>query len=221
MSDFTSPQSFFKNRCTSSHVPHRSLRFKKCASLERPWPWLGNQSRVGDALEVGSTCLSFELPVTRSVHWPARARFLKVEIPFWAFRLGRAVTGIVGCSPDKPGPMLLISSWHEKQTATKPRASRDREFHISEESSLAGITSVPSISGSRRGQQLYTSGFKLRCKIMARVTSRGNKRFELHGFCLNLSSHPILSRPSRFYICFGSEGWVLQTNLWYHRFMAS
>ena len=39
---------------------------------------------------------------------------------------GRAGTRSVGCSPDKP--MLLISSSHEKQTAIKQRASRDREF---------------------------------------------------------------------------------------------
>ena len=48
--------------------------------------------------------------------------------------------------PDKP-MMFLISSSHEKQTSIKPRASRDREFYISmnrnEESSLPGITSVP------------------------------------------------------------------------------
>ena len=40
----------------------------------------------------------------------------------------RAGTRIVGCSPDKP--MLLISSSHEKQTAIKLRASRDREFLV-------------------------------------------------------------------------------------------
>ena len=39
---------------------------------------------------------------------------------------GRAGPRIVGCSPDKS--MLLISSSQEKQTAIKPRASRDREF---------------------------------------------------------------------------------------------
>ena len=38
----------------------------------------------------------------------------------------RAGARSVGCSPVKP--MLLISSSHEKQTAVKPRASRDREF---------------------------------------------------------------------------------------------
>ena len=38
--------------------------------------------------------------------------------------------GSVRCSPDKP--MLLISSSHEKQTAIKPRASRDREFYVNE-----------------------------------------------------------------------------------------
>ena len=35
----------------------------------------------------------------------------------------RAGTRIVRCSPDKP--TLLISSLHEKQTAIKPRASRE------------------------------------------------------------------------------------------------
>ena len=73
---------------------------------------------------------------------------LSAPRPLWAFRLGRAGTRIVGCSPDKP--MLLISSSHEKQTAIKPIASRDREFFISmnrhKESSLPGITSVPNIS---------------------------------------------------------------------------
>ena len=45
---------------------------------------------------------------------------------------GRAGPRIVGCSPDKPGPMLLISSSHEKRrTAIKPKASRDREFFFS------------------------------------------------------------------------------------------
>ena len=44
---------------------------------------------------------------------------------------GRAGTRIVGCSSDKP--MLLISSEHEKQTAVKPRASRDREFLSNEQ----------------------------------------------------------------------------------------
>ena len=39
---------------------------------------------------------------------------------------GQAGTRIVRCSPNKP--MLLISSSHEKQTAIKQRASRDREF---------------------------------------------------------------------------------------------
>ena len=43
---------------------------------------------------------------------------------------GRAGTRSVGCSPDKP--MLLISSSHEKQTAIKPKASRDREFYVNE-----------------------------------------------------------------------------------------
>ena len=45
---------------------------------------------------------------------------------------GRAGTRTVTrCrSPDKP--MLLISSSHEKQTAIKPRASRDRKFNINE-----------------------------------------------------------------------------------------
>ena len=69
--------------------------------------------------------------------------------------------GSVRCSPDKP--MLLISSSHEKRTAIKPRASRDREpvfvspcggwvnkllllsMNRNEEPSLPGITSVPSI----------------------------------------------------------------------------
>ena len=43
---------------------------------------------------------------------------------------GRAGTRSVGsrCSPDKP--MLLISSSHEKQTAIRPKASRDREFYV-------------------------------------------------------------------------------------------
>ena len=43
--------------------------------------------------------------------------------------------GRPGAEPDGTGPykfnlkpMLLISSSHEKQTAIKPRASRDREF---------------------------------------------------------------------------------------------
>ena len=39
---------------------------------------------------------------------------------------GRAGTRIVRCSPDKP--MQWITLPHEKQTAIKPRASRDREF---------------------------------------------------------------------------------------------
>ena len=39
-------------------------------------------------------------------------------------------TRTVRCSPDKPmlHHVLLISSSHEKQTAIKPRAERDREF---------------------------------------------------------------------------------------------
>ena len=42
------------------------------------------------------------------------------------------------CSPDKP--MMLISSSHEKQTAIKPRASRETEsFYINE--SQSGIKS--------------------------------------------------------------------------------
>ena len=63
---------------------------------------------------------------------------------------GRAGTRSVGRSPDKP--MLWISSSHEKQTAIKPRASRDGEFHVnesddhSEEASLSGTAPVPSIS---------------------------------------------------------------------------
>ena len=51
--------------------------------------------------------------------------------------------GSVGCSPDKP--VLLISSSHEKQMATRPRACRDREFFKSMNRN-EGIASVPSIS---------------------------------------------------------------------------
>ena len=57
-------------------------------------------------------------------HWHARAG------RYWPSCSGRAGTRIVECSPDKP--MLLISSSHEKQTAIKPRASRDREFYVNE-----------------------------------------------------------------------------------------
>ena len=38
--------------------------------------------------------------------------------------------GSVGRSPVKP--LLLISSWHEKRTAIKPRAPRDRDFYVNE-----------------------------------------------------------------------------------------
>ena len=52
-------------------------------------------------------------------------------------------TRSVGCSPDKP--MLLIISSHEKQTAIKPRASRERErvypMNSNEELSAIGVAS--------------------------------------------------------------------------------
>ena len=74
----------------------------------------------------------------------------ELEKRYWPSGSGRPGPGLaasVGCSQDKP--MLLISSSHEKRTAVKLRASRNREFYVmnrNEESSLPGIiTSVPSI----------------------------------------------------------------------------
>ena len=66
---------------------------------------------------------------------------------------GRPGLGSVSCNPDKT--MLLISSSHEKQTAIKPRAaSLETESFMSmnrnEESSLPGITPVPSMARDAR-----------------------------------------------------------------------
>ena len=54
----------------------------------------------------------------------------------------------VECRPDKP--MLLIRSSHEKQTVIKRELLETQSFksmNRNEESSLPGITTVPSISG--------------------------------------------------------------------------
>ena len=83
----------------------------------------GGLARPGRALGAPPACALAWLP------GPSVGR------PLWAFRVPARdgpglVTRIVKCSPDKQ--MLFISSSHEKQTAIKTRASRNREFYINE-----------------------------------------------------------------------------------------
>ena len=67
----------------------------------------------------------------------------------WAFRLG---TGWALDCRVQPRQTYAVRSSHEKQTAIKPRASRDREFYIEESSLPSGyITSMLSIF--RRGSE--------------------------------------------------------------------
>ena len=55
---------------------------------------------------------------------------VRTRRPLWAFRLGKGRDSDCRVQPGPEKPMLLISLSHEKQTAIKPRASRDsgREF---------------------------------------------------------------------------------------------
>ena len=83
-------------------------RTSALGSAETPLLLDGTSSRLGRALGA---------PPAGALAWLPFSRTPVMGLPG---------TQIVGCSPDKP--MLLISSSHEKQTAIKPRASRDREF---------------------------------------------------------------------------------------------
>ena len=59
-----------------------------------------------------------KLPILKAVSAPTRS-----PQRYWPSGSGRAGTRSVGCNPDK----AMLS--HEKQTAIKPRASRDRVFY--------------------------------------------------------------------------------------------
>ena len=72
------------------------------------------------------------------------AVLLPVPVRYGPSGSRRAATRSVGCSPDKP--MLLINSSHEKQTAKKPTASRDRELSMNHDEKC----SAPATASPRR-----------------------------------------------------------------------